>query len=738
MADFSEIIQEINTNLPDNTTQSITAAKLRTTLIDLTNTIDAVQDDYEEATTAQVEAALEGLVVDNLNSSDTDKALSANQGKILNGKLSIEQVGFELGTLNNITGAYLNSTTRVRCFPIYVGTGSIGTYTINIDVPLGISNRGPCVGYNGTPSTSTYVKNIATLTTVNVSAGTITIALDGTFDTVVVCLTKPDNSEITSTEVSQCFVLNTIKDVVLDIQESISESLTQNDIVNDLTTGGTDKALSAQMGKELAESLAPIAGPSEITIDFSYFTETGGISTGRGAVSGASNKHTDFIPINGNVTGTLTYNAKYDYSTNSGIAFYSSNSENSFLSPVVSAQANRGANSDKTIDIPEGAKYFRACGASGAYVKYDSIGGSIVVSLNEIDNITIKSASSKLTTNPVQVIKETPGLTAIFHRICSMGGSTSSGTVVNTLNSNKYDWAYIACIGRMYGADVENFGVGGMSAYAWLTNESVGALSSKWINDDPRHLYLVQFGANDQTTGDNTYVPGTIDDVLPGQEWNAPNSFFGKMSQVIATIKRKDPRCKIFVANYSHGYRDSETFPVKDVARYIPSKYSNVFTIDVDTYGKTMDWYKQHTGWEGVHPVGASYQMFACELATYIDWIVKTYYKKFYDVPLIGTDADLNGQLLAEDGGGTLACYQVIGTITHNGDNVSDAQITFVGSNPAKDYYANEFYVSSNENGAYAVKHIPADTYTVRVHTDSLDYSSSVGVLGNTTLNLSI
>lgn len=47
MADFSNIIQEINTNLPDNNTQAITAEKLRTTLIDLTEQIDTVQDDFE-------------------------------------------------------------------------------------------------------------------------------------------------------------------------------------------------------------------------------------------------------------------------------------------------------------------------------------------------------------------------------------------------------------------------------------------------------------------------------------------------------------------------------------------------------------------------------------------------------------------------------------------------------------------------------------------------------------------
>lgn len=79
MADFTEIIQEINTNLPDNNTQSITAAKLRTTLIDLTNTIETQQGNFENV----VNATISNNIVDNLTSEDTDKSLSANQGYIL-------------------------------------------------------------------------------------------------------------------------------------------------------------------------------------------------------------------------------------------------------------------------------------------------------------------------------------------------------------------------------------------------------------------------------------------------------------------------------------------------------------------------------------------------------------------------------------------------------------------------------------------------------------------------------
>jgi hypothetical protein len=108
MANFDNIIQEINTNLPDNNTQAITAAKLRTTLIDLTNQIDTVQDDFE----AEVNQAIAEVdpvfatnqsinnvsIVNNLTTGGVDDVLSAEQGKIIGSALNLwtlEQGGFQ-------------------------------------------------------------------------------------------------------------------------------------------------------------------------------------------------------------------------------------------------------------------------------------------------------------------------------------------------------------------------------------------------------------------------------------------------------------------------------------------------------------------------------------------------------------------------------------------------------------------------------------------------------------------
>lgn len=110
MANFDNIIQEINTNLPDNNTQSITAAKLRTTLVDLTNTIDQVQDDFE----TEINQTITSNIVDNLDSNDTDKSLSANQGKVLkeNGN-TITLIGNNNSTTSDVIRCIENHKYRI-------------------------------------------------------------------------------------------------------------------------------------------------------------------------------------------------------------------------------------------------------------------------------------------------------------------------------------------------------------------------------------------------------------------------------------------------------------------------------------------------------------------------------------------------------------------------------------------------------------------------------------------------
>jgi len=63
MGNFDNIIQEINTNIPDNNEQLITAEKIRSTLIDFVNEVDSNEDG--------IETSLQGK---------TDKVINATNG----------------------------------------------------------------------------------------------------------------------------------------------------------------------------------------------------------------------------------------------------------------------------------------------------------------------------------------------------------------------------------------------------------------------------------------------------------------------------------------------------------------------------------------------------------------------------------------------------------------------------------------------------------------------------------
>ncbi len=167
MANFDNIIQEINTNIPDNTTQAITAAKLRTTLVDLTNQIDTVQDDFETDMTETIDNFIDTYqpttVIDNLDSDSSTSALSANQGKVLGDEI------FESYELDLTTVAEVLSRTAIRSTgEIATGVGDYTTYKITNQNYNRIYGAGSTYSigyfkvafYNGEPSASTLISGI--------------------------------------------------------------------------------------------------------------------------------------------------------------------------------------------------------------------------------------------------------------------------------------------------------------------------------------------------------------------------------------------------------------------------------------------------------------------------------------------------------------------------------------------------------------------------------------------------
>ena len=90
MANFDNIIQEINTNLPDNNTQAITAKKLRDTLTDLTEEIETQQTTFE-GEMQQQQNTFEGEMQQ--QQSDFENILSENVNQQISNKLDVSYSG---------------------------------------------------------------------------------------------------------------------------------------------------------------------------------------------------------------------------------------------------------------------------------------------------------------------------------------------------------------------------------------------------------------------------------------------------------------------------------------------------------------------------------------------------------------------------------------------------------------------------------------------------------------------
>lgn len=272
MADFTDIIQEINTNLPDNNTQAITAEKLRTTLIDLTTKIDDVQDDFEtnlneelDSFRNDVEDTLENIVVDSLVSTSTSEALSANQGRILDEKIT--NIPEEL--INPETKE-INLSTDVETVNFVIGVTSKQWYTIgNAKSAIIPVNQAQTWYFKTTRSTSVQYGFFASHPTpVNgESAGLIedTLYFMNTTsypetERTFVPVEGAQYMYVKISEQSQTFSPTTIT-------VTIQKFITETDIVDNLNSEDTTKVLSAAIGPQIGEIKEAIAKDQIVALE---------------------------------------------------------------------------------------------------------------------------------------------------------------------------------------------------------------------------------------------------------------------------------------------------------------------------------------------------------------------------------------------------------------------------------------------------------------------------------------
>ena len=256
--------------------------------------------------------------------------------------------------------------------------------------------------------------------------------------------------------------------------------------------------------------------------------------------------------------------------------------------------------------------------------------------------------------NLLEVIKETAGLTSIFHEWGFNGDSLSSGANYDPYGfaeSNIFtEYAYSWCQRLMHligGANGANYSVPGWTTRDWITNvwnnehEAYYTTNGKTekYKTNKKQAYTLFFGTND--AGISVPVPvGDTDTDIDFDDFNGnADTFAGNYAGIIQRTKSIQPSAKIFVITVpSYFSTKAEDNGYNDVVRKMPELFDNVFLVDIQKYTPYIEKGTKYS--YGGHMDSSGYQWFSWMIATYIDYIIRNNLEKFRYVTIIGTKHD--------------------------------------------------------------------------------------------------
>ncbi len=269
---------------------------------------------------------------------------------------------------------------------------------------------------------------------------------------------------------------------------------------------------------------------------------------------------------------------------------------------------------------------------------------------------------------------------SIFHRVCCIGDSATSGHIdygyasdgtlqvgVRLRRNEEYAWpAYMA---KITGNEYINLGISGATALSWLECAEFDAekktieVETSWSDKDPVsgnlvhgsfettvkntdgiQAYIIGLGMND-TVLEKTDEAGNTTEKLPlGKPEDIgtdAETFCGSYSKLIEKIHEVSPRAKIFVQTMHENMTDSR-YDYNEAIKYIANYYStreddpiSVHVLDLYQYRECYDAYSIDDDKLGGHWTAISYQQFAEILCRVWSEYINTHLSDFQDVHLI-------------------------------------------------------------------------------------------------------
>ena len=169
----------------------------------------------------------------------------------------------------------------------------------------------------------------------------------------------------------------------------------------------------------------------------------------------------------------------------------------------------------------------------------------------------------------------------------------------------KFSWGKY--IERKYGVECTLFTKGGTTTRSWLNGEWGKSLLE---SSEPLEMYYIGLGNNDYYSLGASYL-GSASDIHIGNEEQNADTYYGNYSKIIATIKSKSPRAKIFCFTEPNKNKDSVCHLFNEAVRNIIEMYDNVFLFDLEYNEKYMTNGIFKTFEYGSHYVSPAYKLMA-------------------------------------------------------------------------------------------------------------------------------
>lgn len=231
-------------------------------------------------------------------------------------------------------------------------------------------------------------------------------------------------------------------------------------------------------------------------------------------------------------------------------------------------------------------------------------------------------------------------MTSIFRKIAFIGDSLSSGEFEtrdengNAGYHDMYEYSWGQLIARKNGLFAYNFSRGGMTTKEYLA--SFAEANGFWDKDKACQAYVIALGVNDILNGAMSEI-GTVDDAANGNI----STFIGAYAEIIRRYKEISPDAKFFLVTFPDEKRDDKKIECETVIKELyklAEYFSNTYVIDLYKYAPVFDNEFRKKNFLYGHMNAMGYILFAELIDSYIDYIVRTNYNDFKNVPFINTD----------------------------------------------------------------------------------------------------